>query len=82
MAKACLDHAARQRSETRYFEGTVEMTVSVDARTLARHTPLAGAALTQLWLFWIAPLIGGVLGGVIYRWLSAEPAGQVTGTSP
>jgi len=26
-------------------------------------------ALAQLWLFWLAPLIGGVLGGLIYRWL-------------
>jgi aquaporin Z len=39
-----------------------------------------GIALSQLWLFWIAPLVGGVLGGVIYRWLSPEPRGQVTGT--
>ena len=29
----------------------------------------------------IAPLAGGVLGGVIYRWLSDEPRGQVIGTS-
>jgi hypothetical protein len=36
---------------------------------------------SQLWLFWIAPLVGGVLGGIIYRWLSDEPQGQVTGTS-
>jgi aquaporin Z len=43
----------------------------------------AGAvALSQLWLFWVAPLIGGILGGVIYRWLSHEPAGLVTGNSP
>jgi len=26
-----------------------------------------GWALEQLWLFWVAPLIGGVLGGGIYR---------------
>jgi aquaporin Z len=26
-----------------------------------------GIALQQLWLFWLAPLIGGVLGGLIYR---------------
>src|SRR6187399_564439 len=37
-------------------------------------------ALAQLWLFWVAPLIGGVLGGVIYRWLSEEPGGVVEGT--
>ena len=38
-----------------------------------------GWALGQLWLFWVAPLIGGVLGGVIYRWLSDEPTGIVAG---
>ncbi|SFO77526.1 aquaporin Z [Enterovibrio norvegicus] len=27
-------------------------------------------ALSQLWLFWVAPLIGAILAGVIYRWLS------------
>jgi aquaporin Z len=41
-----------------------------------------GAALAQLWLFWIAPLIGGALGGLLYRWLSAEPRAEVTGTAP
>ena len=35
-----------------------------------------GWALAQLWLFWLAPLIGGALGGVIYRWLSDEPRGS------
>jgi aquaporin Z len=33
-----------------------------------------GIALQQLWMFWVAPLIGGVLGGVAYRWLAAEEA--------
>jgi aquaporin Z len=34
-----------------------------------------GIALQQLWLFWVAPLLGGALGGFTYRWLSpAEPA--------
>jgi aquaporin Z len=31
-----------------------------------------GWALSQLWLFWIAPMIGGVIGGGIYRGLFAE----------
>ena len=39
-------------------------------------------ALSELWLFWIAPLIGGALGGAIYRWLSEEPAGVVEGKTP
>jgi aquaporin Z len=40
-----------------------------------------GAALAQLWLFWIAPLIGGALGGLLYRWLSPQPRAEVTGTA-
>src|SRR5215469_12461586 len=32
-------------------------------------------ALAQLWLFWLAPLLGGVLGGLIYRTLFEESAG-------
>lgn len=28
-------------------------------------------AMAQLWLFWIAPLIGGALGAAIWRWLLA-----------
>lgn len=29
-------------------------------------------ALGQLWLFWVAPIIGGVIGGLIYRYLWGE----------
>ena len=31
-------------------------------------------ALSQLWLFWVAPIIGAVIGGVLYRWLGEEKA--------
>ena len=31
-------------------------------------------ALDQLWLFWVAPLIGGALGGVSYRAIAGEIA--------
>jgi aquaporin Z len=41
-----------------------------------------GWAIAQLWLFWVAPLIGGAVGGVLYRWLSEEPSAQVTGITP
>jgi aquaporin Z len=43
---------------------------------------VGGWALGQLWLFWVAPLIGGVLGGVAYRWLSTDPTGIVEGVKP
>jgi aquaporin Z len=32
------------------------------------------AALSQLWLFWVAPIVGGVLGGIVYRALFGENA--------
>ena len=49
------------------------------ARSTGPALFVGGWALAQLWLFWVAPLIGGALGGVIYRWLSEEPAGVVEG---
>jgi aquaporin Z len=33
-----------------------------------------GWALEQLWLFWIAPLVGAVVAGLFHRWLSSEVA--------
>ncbi len=29
-------------------------------------------ALSQLWLFWIAPIVGALLAGVVYRWFEAD----------
>ena len=29
-------------------------------------------ALSQLWLFWLAPIIGGVLGAMVYRFIGKE----------
>jgi aquaporin Z len=52
------------------------------ARSTGPALFVGGWALAQLWLFWVAPLIGGVLGGVIYRWLSDEPTGLVEGRNP
>ena len=49
------------------------------ARSTGPALFVGGWAMAQLWLFWVAPLIGGAAGGLIYRWLSPEPAGEVTG---
>ena len=52
------------------------------ARSTGPALFVGGWAMAQLWLFWVAPLIGGALGGMLYRWLSAEPSAQVTGIAP
>jgi aquaporin Z len=52
------------------------------ARSTGPALFVGGWALAQLWLFWVAPLIGGALGGILYRWLSEEPSALVTGVTP
>jgi aquaporin Z len=45
------------------------------ARSTGPALFVGGWALSQLWLFWIAPILGGALGGFVYRWVSPdEPA--------
>ena len=39
------------------------------ARSTGPALIVGGWALQQLWLFWVAPLIGAALAGVAYRWL-------------
>ncbi len=29
-------------------------------------------AVSQLWLFWLAPIVGAILAGVVYRWFETE----------
>jgi len=40
----------------------------------ARSTGVAvfvgGWAVSQLWLFWVAPILGAVIAGFAYKWLS------------
>lgn len=52
------------------------------ARSTGPAVFVGGWAIAQLWLFWVAPLVGGVLGGVLYRWLSEQPSVPVTGMAP
>src|ERR1051325_1084930 len=47
--------------------------VSVNpARSTGPALFAGGWALQELWMFWVAPVIGGVLGGVIYRTLFTQ----------
>jgi len=36
-------------------------------------------AVGQLWLFWVAPIIGALIGGLIYRFLEDEQKVEITG---
>ena len=42
------------------------------ARSTAVAVFVGDWAVSQLWLFWVAPIAGAVLAGVIYRWLGSE----------
>jgi len=42
------------------------------ARSTGPALMVGGMALQQLWLFWVAPLAGGVIGGLGYRMLFAD----------
>jgi aquaporin Z len=44
------------------------------ARSTGPALFVGGWALAQLWLFWIAPIIGAVLAGVIYPLMAGAPA--------
>lgn len=53
------------------------------ARSTGPAVFVGGWALTQLWLFWVAPLVGAAIAGRLYPWLSGDedrplvaPAGE------
>ncbi|MBX9693406.1 MAG: aquaporin Z [Cyanobacteria bacterium] len=48
------------------------------ARSLGPAIFVGGWALEQLWLFFLAPLLGAAFGGGLYRWLGAEEM-EITG---
>jgi aquaporin Z len=49
------------------------------ARSTGQAVFVGGWALAQLWLFWVAPIIGGILGGLAYRWLMEPAVATATG---
>ncbi len=46
------------------------------ARSLAPALFVRGWALSQLWVFIVFPIVGGVVGGLIYRYVLEVPASQ------
>jgi aquaporin Z len=40
------------------------------ARSTSQALFVGGWALEQLWVFWLAPIAGGVLAGVVHRWFA------------
>jgi aquaporin Z len=46
------------------------------ARSTGPALFVGGWALQQLWLFWVAPILGGALGGIVYRILAPEVAAE------
>jgi len=58
------------------------------ARSTGPALFVGSSALSQLWLFWLAPIVGGVIGALIYLWVGSEepiaavaPAVAPTGAS-
>ena len=42
------------------------------ARSTGPALIVGGWALQQLWMFWLAPIVGAAIGAVVYRWLGKE----------
>lgn len=47
------------------------------ARSLSQAVFIGGNALAQLWLFWVAPIAGAVVGGLIYKFLLQRETAEV-----
>jgi aquaporin Z len=42
------------------------------ARSTGQALFVGGWAFEQLWVFWVAPLVGGLIGGILHRLALAE----------
>lgn len=43
------------------------------ARSTGVAAYVGGAAIQQLWLFWVAPIVGAIIGAFLYRAIGSEP---------
>jgi aquaporin Z len=48
------------------------------ARSTGPALFVGGWAVAQLWLFWVAPIVGAVIAGLAYRWLGGNPEAEET----
>jgi len=48
------------------------------ARSLGPAIFIGGVALEQLWLFWVAPIIGGILAAVVWKMLEPQDVQEQT----
>lgn len=44
------------------------------ARSTSQALFAGGDAMGQLWLFWVAPIVGAILAGIVYKMISPEKA--------
>ena len=44
------------------------------ARSTGPALFVGGWAVEQLWLFWIAPIVGAIIAGIVYRWFAEAKA--------
>jgi aquaporin Z len=51
------------------------------ARSLGPALIVGGTALQQVWLFWVAPLLGAALAGVSYQWLTGSAGTEAVASS-
>jgi aquaporin Z len=49
------------------------------ARSTGPAIFVQGWALAQLWLFWVAPLVGGAIGALVYRFIKPEKGTSAAG---
>jgi aquaporin Z len=49
------------------------------ARSTGPALMVGGQALAQLWLFWVAPIIGAIGAGFAYAWIAYDVGAPVVG---
>jgi aquaporin Z len=52
------------------------------ARSLGPAVFVGGAAIQQLWLFWLAPIAGALLAGLVYRFFAEQQADDASPAAP